>query len=137
MTIPRLFWTEVAVNWFDPAKRMGGSHSRNYDYLHGLGATDIELGSLLSWPKQMATDDDFASFACRFENKTTNFAVDNAGVANLTAGPADSPLQIKLGLANSKVLDIGGASPFAVGRIISVNEQDPWTEVIAAALAWQ
>ncbi len=43
--ILRLLWTEVAANWFDPAKRLGGSHSRDYDYLHGLGATDIQLAA--------------------------------------------------------------------------------------------
>ena len=45
MAILRLLWTEVAANWFAPAKRLGGSHSRDYDYLHGLGATDVQLAA--------------------------------------------------------------------------------------------
>lgn len=32
-----LFWTDLAVNWFAPARRLAGPHSRTYDYLHGLG----------------------------------------------------------------------------------------------------
>jgi len=32
-----LFWTDIALNWFPAAERLGGPHSRSYDYLHGLG----------------------------------------------------------------------------------------------------
>ncbi|MBM4155545.1 MAG: hypothetical protein FJ221_11035 [Lentisphaerae bacterium] len=30
-------WTEVAAHWFAPAGRLGGPHSRDYDYLRGIG----------------------------------------------------------------------------------------------------
>jgi hypothetical protein len=30
-------WTEIAAHWFDPAGRLGGPHSRDYDYLRGVG----------------------------------------------------------------------------------------------------
>lgn len=43
MAILQLLWIEVSANWFEPAKRMGGSHSRDYNYLLGLGATDVQL----------------------------------------------------------------------------------------------
>jgi len=33
----KLFWTDIAANWFEPARRLGGAHSRDYDYLHGHG----------------------------------------------------------------------------------------------------
>jgi len=33
-------WTEVAANWFSPAERLGGAHSRDYDYLFGRGGLD-------------------------------------------------------------------------------------------------
>ncbi|MFO0929662.1 MAG: hypothetical protein U0736_22005 [Gemmataceae bacterium] len=36
----RLFWTEAAAHWFAPCERLGGSHSRDYDYLTGRGAFD-------------------------------------------------------------------------------------------------
>ena len=36
----RLFWTDIAANWFAPAERLGGCHSRSYDYLRGIGALD-------------------------------------------------------------------------------------------------
>ena len=39
----RLFWTDIAANWFPAAQRLGGSHSRSYDYLRGLGALDWHL----------------------------------------------------------------------------------------------
>ena len=39
----KLFWTDIALNWYPPALRLAGSHSRSYDYLHGLGALDWHL----------------------------------------------------------------------------------------------
>jgi hypothetical protein len=42
-----LFWTDIALNWFPPAQRLGGANSRTYDYLHGLG----ELDRQLAWNK--------------------------------------------------------------------------------------
>ncbi|MCX7010372.1 MAG: hypothetical protein NTY53_24555 [Kiritimatiellaeota bacterium] len=33
-------WTDVAANWFTPAARLGGAHSRDYDYLPGHGMLD-------------------------------------------------------------------------------------------------
>ena len=36
----RVFWTDIAANWFPAAQRLGGCHSRSYDYLRGLGALD-------------------------------------------------------------------------------------------------
>jgi hypothetical protein len=32
-----LFWTDIALNWFPGAERLGGAHSRDYDYVAGLG----------------------------------------------------------------------------------------------------
>jgi hypothetical protein len=33
-------WTDVAANWFTPAGRLGGAHSRDYDYVTGHGNLD-------------------------------------------------------------------------------------------------
>jgi hypothetical protein len=33
-------WTDVAANWFTPAARLGGAHSRDYDYVTGHGGLD-------------------------------------------------------------------------------------------------
>jgi hypothetical protein len=41
--ILRLFWTDIAANWFDPAGRLGGAHGRDYDYLTGHGDLDRHL----------------------------------------------------------------------------------------------
>ncbi|MEW6355405.1 MAG: hypothetical protein AB1696_03695 [Planctomycetota bacterium] len=38
-----MLWTDVAANWFEPARRMGGAHSRDYDYLYGRGYCDHHL----------------------------------------------------------------------------------------------
>ena len=38
-----LFWTDIALNWFEPAQRLGGARSRDYDYLRGLGHLDLAL----------------------------------------------------------------------------------------------
>jgi hypothetical protein len=39
----RLLWTDIAANWFPPAKRLGGCQSRSYDYLRGIGGLDWHL----------------------------------------------------------------------------------------------
>lgn len=43
--ILQMLWTEVAANWFTPAQRLGGSHSRDYNYLLGTGSLDVQLTS--------------------------------------------------------------------------------------------
>ena len=42
-TLLRMLWIDVAANWFEPAQRLAGAHSRDYDYLRGTGATDEQL----------------------------------------------------------------------------------------------
>jgi hypothetical protein len=39
----QLLWTDIALNWFPAAERMGGCNSRTYDYLSGLGDLDWYL----------------------------------------------------------------------------------------------
>ena len=39
----RYFWTDIAANWFEPGKRLSGSHSRDYDYVTGHGYLDNHL----------------------------------------------------------------------------------------------
>ena len=39
----RLFWTDLAANWFSPCQRLGGAHSRDYDYLTGHGYVSRHL----------------------------------------------------------------------------------------------
>ncbi|MCE9553297.1 MAG: hypothetical protein K8T91_07955 [Planctomycetes bacterium] len=41
----KLFWTDIALNWFPPSERLGGANSRTYDYLAGRGALDWHLWS--------------------------------------------------------------------------------------------
>lgn len=36
----KLFWQDIALNWFPPAQKLAGAQSRTYDYLHGLGDLD-------------------------------------------------------------------------------------------------
>lgn len=38
-----LVWTSIAADWFEPAERLAGPHSRDYDYLFGLGYLDEHL----------------------------------------------------------------------------------------------
>lgn len=42
-TALRLVWTDIAANWFEPCLRLGGAHSRDYDYLTGHGYLDTHL----------------------------------------------------------------------------------------------
>jgi len=44
-TALRYVWTDIAANWFQPGERLGGAHSRNYDYLEGRGELDVHLAS--------------------------------------------------------------------------------------------
>lgn len=37
------FWTDIALNWFPPAEKLGGARSRDYDYLRGLGVLDQQM----------------------------------------------------------------------------------------------
>jgi len=37
------FWTDIALNWFPPAQKLGGARSRDYDYLRGLGSLDQQM----------------------------------------------------------------------------------------------
>lgn len=39
----RLFWQDIALNYFPPASRYAGPYSRNYDYLHGWGGIEAHL----------------------------------------------------------------------------------------------
>jgi hypothetical protein len=39
----KLFWTDVALNWYPPAQKLAGAQSRTYDFLYGLGELDREL----------------------------------------------------------------------------------------------
>lgn len=41
----QLFWEDLAANWYAPAGKLAGAHSRDYDYLHGLGILDQYLGA--------------------------------------------------------------------------------------------
>jgi hypothetical protein len=36
-------WTDIALNWFPPARKLGGARSRDYDYVSGLGFLDQQL----------------------------------------------------------------------------------------------
>jgi len=38
-----MIWVDVAANWFEPGLRLGGVHSRDYDYLKGHGELDKYL----------------------------------------------------------------------------------------------
>lgn len=40
-----LLWTDVALNWFAPSRRLGGSRSRDYDYLRGHGMLDAQAAA--------------------------------------------------------------------------------------------
>ena len=42
-TALRLIYAQSAANWFAPSARLGGAHSRDYDYLTGHGAFDVHL----------------------------------------------------------------------------------------------
>jgi len=39
----KLFWTDLALNFFEPAGRIGGSKSRDYDYLYGRDGVETLL----------------------------------------------------------------------------------------------
>ncbi|MFA6047042.1 MAG: hypothetical protein WC718_18825, partial [Phycisphaerales bacterium] len=41
--VAELIWTDIAANWYPPAQKLAGAHSRSYDYLAGLGHLDNEL----------------------------------------------------------------------------------------------
>jgi hypothetical protein len=38
-----LLWTDIALNWLPWADKLGGTRSRDYDYLRGLGYLDVQM----------------------------------------------------------------------------------------------
>ena len=44
-TLLTFFWHDIAFNWFAPAQRLAGTHSRTYDYVFGLGELDQALAA--------------------------------------------------------------------------------------------
>ena len=42
-TLLTFFWHDIAFNWFAPAQRLSGAHSRTYDYVYGYGELDQAL----------------------------------------------------------------------------------------------
>lgn len=38
-----LLWTDIALNWFPSAQKLGGARSRDYDYLRGIGFLDQQM----------------------------------------------------------------------------------------------
>ncbi|MDY0165685.1 MAG: hypothetical protein RBS80_04030 [Thermoguttaceae bacterium] len=43
-----LLATDIGANWWPPAERLAGAHSRSYNYLHGIGGLDERL-ALAGW----------------------------------------------------------------------------------------
>ena len=64
----RYCWTDIGANWFAPAARLGGAHSRDYDYATGHGMLDAWViragwaGASMTLPANANTDA-FAEFA--------------------------------------------------------------------------
>ncbi len=44
----QLIWTDIGLNWYAPSARLGGAHSRDYDYLTGHGYLDQHL-QMANW----------------------------------------------------------------------------------------
>lgn len=42
-TMLELFWTDIALNYFPPSQRLGGPHSRDYQYMLGRGGIEPVL----------------------------------------------------------------------------------------------
>ena len=51
-----LVWSSMAANWFAPAERLAGPHSRDYDYLYGRGYSDEHLADAGWISAPQATD---------------------------------------------------------------------------------
>ena len=61
----KLFWSDVALNWFPPAQKLAGTQSRTYDYVRGLGGLDqnLILAGILAEPLPMNIDMIFSAQA--------------------------------------------------------------------------
>ncbi len=124
-TALKLFWTDIAANWFEPGLRLGGPHSRDYDRLTGHGYLDKYLG-LAGWIPTDSSDggDALGSLAMwmppgkltkpilanlprticrRWGNDEGEFAVNyvgksiSVGSAGACYGPTDKVLTVDLG----------------------------------------
>lgn len=72
-----LLWCDTAANWFPPADRLGGAHSRDYDYLTGRGG----LNAWAAWGGIAGTN--AASPESAFDR--LSFRAPSANVRSLTA----------------------------------------------------
>ena len=59
----RLFWTDLAVSSFAGAGRLGGPHSRDYDYLYGLGGVASYLRQSGLVPSSVPRESVFVDYA--------------------------------------------------------------------------
>jgi len=55
----RLVYAQSAANWFAPSQRLGGAHSRDYDYLTGHGVFDVHLADWGWLPRKPAALHEF------------------------------------------------------------------------------
>jgi hypothetical protein len=56
----RLLYAQSAANWFAPSRRLGGAHSRDYDYLTGHGVFDVHLADWGWLPRKPQALHEFA-----------------------------------------------------------------------------
>ena len=59
----RLFWTDLAVSSFAGAGRLGGPHSRDYDYLYGFGSVASYLRQSGLVPSSVPRESVFVDYA--------------------------------------------------------------------------
>ena len=61
-----LFFRDIAANWFAPCRRLGGAHSRDYDFLTGHGYLDRTLASAGWFPDEKARAPTAFEALCRW-----------------------------------------------------------------------
>lgn len=137
----RLLWTDIAANWFEPCQRLGGAHSRDYDYLTGHGYLDIHLrlagwlpdppkGVFLDYCKWAPPAEIRAQFGnavprviCqRFGEKPWETATHylgktiDLGAAGMCKGPEDKAF----------VVNFAGGPKMVVGNFVMDGRRDPY-----------
>jgi hypothetical protein len=133
----RHIWSDIGANWFDPGNRLGGAHSRDYDYLTGrsdrLGSRlERMLAGQPSEEGHVASEDLIAS-VCKLRESTPRMVCQSWGHEQGQTASQYVGMSFSLGSAcrsrhnMDKVLTVNFAEPETVMmNLIMDGRGDPY-----------
>ena len=101
----RAIWIDIAANWFEPCRRLSGSHARDYDVLHSRGYLDVQLlgAGFITREESTQKGSPSSPSSARCRSRTTSRRCSRmwfpapssaAGVPNRSRGPSTTSARI-------------------------------------------